>query len=158
MPGGYRYEQCKRMETGSWGLARRRRFKKRYRPEVPDVPLQPIRANQAWSADFMSDALYDGRAFRTFNVIDDYNREALRIEVDVSLTAERVIRVLDQLITIRGRPERLRAVAARSANTLPARRQRSALYVQGSGADYSRRIAVNNHGLGLPWRRSSQND
>jgi putative transposase len=89
-------------------LNRRRRFKKRYRPAVPDVLLQPIRPNQAWSADFMSDALYDGRAFRTFNVIDDYNREALRIEIDVSLTAERIIRVLDQLITIRGRPERLR--------------------------------------------------
>jgi putative transposase len=89
-------------------LNRRRRFKKRYRPAVPDILLQPIRPNQAWSADFMSDALHDGRAFRTFNVIDDYNREALRIEIDVSLTAERVTRVLDQLVTIRGRPERLR--------------------------------------------------
>jgi putative transposase len=96
------------MERIQGDLTRRRRFKKRYRPAVPDLLLQPIRPNQAWSADFMSDALYDGRAFRTFNVIDDYNREALRIEVDVSLTAERVIRVLDQLLTIRGRPERLR--------------------------------------------------
>ena len=89
-------------------LNRRRRFKKRYRPEAPASLLQPIRPNQAWSADFMSDALHDGRAFRTFNVIDDFNREGLRIEVDVSLTAERVIRVLEQLITIRGQPERLR--------------------------------------------------
>jgi len=136
MPGGFGYEQRKAMETGGSGLARRRRFKKRYRPELPDVLPQPIGANQAWSAGFMSDAFYDGRAFRTFNVIDDYNGEALRIQIDVFLTAERVIRVLDQLITIRGRPERLRAVAARSANTLPARNQRSALYVQGSGADY----------------------
>ena len=86
----------------------RRRFKKRYRSEAPASLVQPIRPNQAWSADFMSDALYDGRAFRTFNIIDDYNREALRIEVDISLTAERVIRVLDQLVSLRGRPERLR--------------------------------------------------
>ena len=86
----------------------RRRFRKGYRSEAPESLVQPIRPNQAWSADFMSDALYDGRAFRTFNVIDDYNREALRIEVDISLTAARVIRVLEQLVTLRGRPERLR--------------------------------------------------
>ena len=56
----------------------------------------------------MSDALYDGRAFRTFNVIDDYNREGLRIEIDVSMTAERVTRVLGQLVVVRGRPECIR--------------------------------------------------
>ena len=44
--------------------------------------------------DFMSDVLEDGRTFRTFNVIDDYNREALSIEVDFSLPAIRVIRSL----------------------------------------------------------------
>jgi putative transposase len=86
----------------------RRRFKQRYKSEAPAALLQPIRPNQAWSADFMSDELYDGRAFRTFNVIDDYNREALRIEIDISLTAERVLRVLDQLVHARGHPERIR--------------------------------------------------
>jgi len=86
----------------------RRRCKKRYRPEAPAPLLQPIRPNQGWSADFMSDALSDGRVFRTFNVIDDYNREALRIEVDVSLAAERITRVLEQLILVRGPPERIR--------------------------------------------------
>ena len=50
----------------------------------------------------------DGRAFRTFNAIDDYNREALRIEVDVSLTAARVTRALDQLLLVRGAPKRIR--------------------------------------------------
>ncbi len=92
----------------SMKLNLRRRFKKRYRAEAPASLLQPIRPNQAWSADFMSDALYDGRAFRTFNVIDDYNREGLRIEVDVSLTAERVVRVLEEIIAVRGCPERIR--------------------------------------------------
>ena len=59
---------------------------------TPECLLQPIRPNQAWSADFMTDALMDGRSFRTFNVIDDYNRESLLIEVDVSLTAARICR------------------------------------------------------------------
>ena len=86
----------------------RRRFKKRYRSVAPQCLVQPIRPNQGWSADFMSDALSDGRSFRTFNVIDDFNREALHIEVDVSLTAERVTRVLDQVVCVRGRPERIR--------------------------------------------------
>ena len=45
---------------------------------------------------------------RTFNVIDDYNREALHIEIDVSLTAERITRALDQVLLIRGVPERIR--------------------------------------------------
>ena len=86
----------------------RRRFKRRYRPEAPESLLQPVRPNQAWSADFMSDALMDGRSFRTFNVIDDYNREALAIEIDVSLTSARITRALDQLLLVRGAPERIR--------------------------------------------------
>ena len=49
--------------------------------------------------DFMSDSLVDGRTFRTFNIVDDYNREALAIEVDLNLPAERIIRVLDRLAT-----------------------------------------------------------
>ena len=89
-------------------LNQRRRHKKRYKPEAPQPLVQPIRPNQSWSMDFMSDALRSGRAFRTFNVLDDYHREALRIEIDVSLTAERVVRVLEQLITLRGKPDRLR--------------------------------------------------
>jgi transposase InsO family protein len=44
--------------------------------------------NECWSADFMSDALWDGRRFRTFNVVDDFNRQALAIVVDFSRTAE----------------------------------------------------------------------
>ena len=58
--------------------------------------------------DFMSDALRDGRTIRTFNVIDDYNREGLGIEVDFSLPAPRVTRALDQIIEWRGRPAALR--------------------------------------------------
>lgn len=86
----------------------RRRFKKRYRPDAPLTLVQPLRPNQSWSVDFMSDALHDGRSFRTFNVIDDYNREALCIEVDLSLTSQRVLRTLERVIVMRGAPERIR--------------------------------------------------
>jgi putative transposase len=89
-------------------LNQRRKHKKRYRVEAPQSLLQPLRPIQAWSMDFMSDVLRSGRAFRTLNILDDYHREILRIEVDVSLTAERVVRVLEQLIEVRGAPERIR--------------------------------------------------
>ena len=58
--------------------------------------------------DFMSDQLVSGKTFRTFNVIDDYNREGLGIEVDLSLPALRVIRALDQVIKWRGKPAAIR--------------------------------------------------
>jgi putative transposase len=86
----------------------RRRSKKRYRPEAPQTLVQPIRPNQAWSIDFMSDCLSDGRALRTFNVIDDYNREVRCIDIDLSLTAERIMRTLDRVLLLRGKPERIR--------------------------------------------------
>jgi putative transposase len=54
----------------------------------------------------MSDALYDGRRFRTFNVLDEGNREALAIEIGTSIPSARVIRVLDDLIQMYGRPAR----------------------------------------------------
>ena len=56
----------------------------------------------------MSDSLWGGPRYRKFNVIDDCNREVLAIEVDLSLPAERVVRVLDRIAEIRGYPEKLR--------------------------------------------------
>ncbi len=57
-----------------------------------------------WSMDFMADRLGDGRAFRLLNVLDDFNREGLGIEVDFALPAERVIRSLNHIIERRGKP------------------------------------------------------
>lgn len=74
----------------------------------PDPLSVPVAINQVWSMDFMSDALVDGRKFRTFNVIDDYNREGLGIEVDFSLPSARVVRALDQIIEWRGKPAAIR--------------------------------------------------
>lgn len=79
------------------GLNQPRRTKRRV-PTRPSLPVfVPEGPHEVWSADFMSDALYHGSRFRTFNLIDDFNREALVIEIDTSLRAERIIRVLDRL-------------------------------------------------------------
>lgn len=73
------------------------------------MPLAvPPTFNQVWSADFMSDALWNGRRFRTFNVIDDFNREALTVEIDTGISAQRVVRILDQIADWRGLPARIR--------------------------------------------------
>ena len=78
-------------------------------PSRNPTPLDEAKTpNAVWSADFMSDSLTDGRTFRTFNVIDDHNRESLAIEVDHSLPSERVVRVLDQVAEERGYPGQLR--------------------------------------------------
>jgi len=80
------------------------RPKKRLRREKPDALAVPDAANHTWSMDFMADQLADGRSIRTLNVLDDFNREGLGIEVDFSLPAERVVRSLNRIIEWRGRP------------------------------------------------------
>lgn len=82
--------------------------KRRIRRDRPDELSEPVAINQVWSIDFMSDSLIDGRKFRTFNVLDDYNREGLGIEVDFSLPGERIIRALDRVIEWRGKPLAIR--------------------------------------------------
>lgn len=78
-------------------------------PERIRDPLEvPAAPNHTWSADFMADGLWSGRRFRTFNVIDDFNRESLRIEIDTSLPSARVIKALDELVELRGAPQRIR--------------------------------------------------
>lgn len=77
--------------------------RKRLKREKPEELAVPDMPNVVWSMDFMADRLADGRAFRLLNVLDDYNREGLGIEVDFSLPAERVVRSLDRIIEWRGR-------------------------------------------------------
>lgn len=86
----------------------RRRAKRRVPERVKQPLIIPAAPNQTWSIDFMSDRLVDGRKFRLFNVIDDFNRESLAIEVDTSLPSLRVIRVLEKLIAERGCPATIR--------------------------------------------------
>lgn len=82
--------------------------KKRLIREKPEPLAAPATINQSWSMDFMHDQLADGRCYRLLNVIDDFNREGLGIEVDLSLPAERVIRSLMQIIEWRGKPAAIR--------------------------------------------------
>ena len=94
---------------------------KRLKREKPEPLAVPEAKNQTWSmpcpagdclqslrGDFMADQLGNGRSFRTLNVLDDFNREGLGIEVDFSLPALRVIRSLQQIIQWRGKPGRIR--------------------------------------------------
>ena len=85
-----------------------RRTKKRV-PTRVKVPLKaPPQLNDTWAMDFMGDTLYSARRYRIFNVLDEGNREALVIEVDLSLPSERVVTVLEQLVAIHGVPRRIR--------------------------------------------------
>lgn len=87
----------------------RRRAKKRIPERVKQQLTVPDAPNQVWSIDFMSDTLVDGRRFRLFNVIDDFNRESLAIEIDTSLPSLRITRVLNRIIEQRGKPANLRS-------------------------------------------------
>jgi len=95
--------------------------RKRLKRGKPDALAVPEAPNMTWSftarqafakqtplGDFMADRLGDGRAFRLLNVLDDFNREGLGIEVDFSLPAERVIRSLNRIIEWRGKPGTIR--------------------------------------------------
>jgi len=82
--------------------------KKRLVRQKPEPLSVPEAINDCWSMDFMHDQLSDSRTYRLFNVIDDFNRKGLAIEVDFSLPASRVIRALDQVIEWRGKPNRIR--------------------------------------------------
>jgi putative transposase len=84
----------------------RRTRKRLARPRQPlNAPAMP---NEVWALDFMSDSLYQGRRFRTLNILDEGVREALAIEIDTSLPAVRVVRTLQQLAAWRGLPKAIR--------------------------------------------------
>jgi len=89
-------------------LNQKRRAKKRLPLRVKQPLAVPQMPNLVWSSDFMSDALYAGTRFRTFNVIDDFNREVLAVEIDTSITGRRLIRVFERLQASRGLPQILR--------------------------------------------------
>ena len=90
------------------GLNLRRKRKKRLPARIMEPLLPPIYPNITWSMDFMQDSLSNGINFRSLNIIDDYNREALCMAIDTSLTSKRVVRELDKVIAWRGLPGKIR--------------------------------------------------
>lgn len=118
------------------GLAVKRR-RGRKRAVGTRSPMQlPEGPNQRWSLDFVSDALSDGRRFRTLCVVDDFTREALATVVDVSLSGIRVARELSRLIDQRGRPQMIV-----SDNVLPEER----LLIRGQKVCASQHVATSKY-------------
>jgi putative transposase len=89
------------------GLLMRRRRRKRVAAPPRGAQEQIWKRGEAWVMDFMQDVLVDGRRFRTLNILDRFTRECLAIEVDTSLPAHRVTRVLDQLVNWYGAPKQI---------------------------------------------------
>ena len=86
-----------------------RRKSKRRLPTRNPLPLQvPGQANYCWSMDFMSDTLQHGHRFRSLNVLDDFNREVLGIDINSGIQAPRVTQYLDQIAAWRGYPKQIR--------------------------------------------------
>ena len=92
---------------------RRRRLASRERQNL----AVPERYNEVWSMDFMSHALFNSRRFRTLNIIDDYNRESIWIEIGLSIGALHMTDLLEWIVKERGKPKAIRTdiVIARSA-------------------------------------------
>lgn len=88
-------------------LAVRRKRRKRVAQTQRRPHTLPLRADDRWSMDFVADSLAPGRCFRTLNIVDDFTRECLAIEVDTALSGQRVTRVLDRLLETRGKPAAL---------------------------------------------------
>jgi len=86
-------------------------LRKRKRRRLPIRVISSIQAHKPgdiWSLDFMSDSLTNGRRYRTLNVVDNFYRGGLVIEVDFSITAERLVRVLERLAEKHGYPKYIR--------------------------------------------------
>src|SRR5690606_37496913 len=87
------------------GLMVRKRKRKRIAGVERIIKLPPLVPNDIWSMDFVSDGLVDGRRVRCLNIVDDFTKQCLAIEVDTSLPGKRVVNVLQRLAESRGLPK-----------------------------------------------------
>ncbi len=86
------------------GLSLRRKRRRKSASHLRVILPVPNRVNERWSMDFVTDSLTSGRRFRSLTIVDDHSRECVAIEVDFSLTGERVARVLERFALTRGLP------------------------------------------------------
>jgi putative transposase len=89
-------------------LHKRKRTRKRVPARIKMPLLIPNFPNQTWSMDFMHDSLINGRRFRVVNIIDDYNRELMKTEPYFSISADRLVQIVDRTILERGKPKTIR--------------------------------------------------
>ena len=87
------------------GLSLRKRKRKKTAAMERVILPAPVRPNERWSMDFVTDSIVTGRRFRALAIVDDYSRECPAIEVDTSIGGGRVVQVLDRLAETRGLPE-----------------------------------------------------
>jgi len=90
------------------GLNKKKRTRKRIPKRMKESLQIPAHANHTWSMDFMSDSLMSGRKFRVFNIIDDFNREALCVEANYSMGGNFVVNILERIIREKGKPKFIR--------------------------------------------------
>lgn len=90
------------------GLALSKKLRRRIKDNPANPIEMPFEINQEWAMDFMSDALIDGRKIRTLNVIDHFNRKCLGIKIGFNIPARVLINVMEQIVEIHGKPERIR--------------------------------------------------
>jgi len=134
--------------------------RKRIVPEVPEPLAVPDAENQTWSMDFMHHQLADGRSFRILNVLDDFNRQGLAMEVDISLPATRVVRSLEQLIQWRGKPRAIRCDNGQEyiSGTLQAwaeRQENALLHIQPGNPQQNAYIERYNRKVRYAWLASN---
>jgi putative transposase len=103
----WNYKRVRRVYV-SLGFNKRKKARKRIPSRIKQPLFTPSQPNETWSMDFMHDALVTGRKFRTFNIIDDFNREALIVESYFSINALRVIQIIERLILESGKPLAIR--------------------------------------------------
>ncbi len=106
---GYKWNH-KRVERiyKKLGMNKKKKYKKRISNPQRQALVQPLKANLTWSMDFMEDRLENGRKVRTLNILDDYNRQGLAVEVEHSFPSQRVVQALKRVIEWRGKPENIR--------------------------------------------------